>query len=256
MKRLHAKVALITGAASVPGLGSATAERFAEEGARVFLTDLDEAGAEAVANAIRAKGGKAHAYAAKHDVVSEADWDRVFKWLIGEAGRLDILVNNAGVAVLRMVDVMTGEEWRRQNDINLNSVFYGTQRAVKEMRRVGEGGSIINLSSVAGSVGVPGCGAYSASKGGVRLFTKSVALECAKEKIRINSVHPGMIMTNMQKVALKDNPEQYDIIAAAIPMGAFGDPVDIANMNLFLASDEARYITGAEFVVDGGLIAQ
>lgn len=254
MKRLQGKIALITGAASVPGLGSATAERFAGEGASVFLTDIDEGGAEAVARSIRARGGKAHA--ARHDVVSEADWDRVMAWVIGEAGRLDVLVNNAGVAVLRMIEAMTSAEWLKQNDINLNSVFYGTQRAVKEMRRVGEGGSIINLSSVAGSVGVPGCGAYSASKGGVRLFSKVIALECAKDKIRVNSVHPGMIMTNMQKVALQDNPEQYDIIAAAIPMGIFGDPVDIANMNLFLASDESRYVTGAEFVVDGGLIAQ
>jgi NAD(P)-dependent dehydrogenase (short-subunit alcohol dehydrogenase family) len=254
MKRLQGKVALITGAASVPGLGSATAFRFAEEGATVCLTDIDEAGAEAVANDIRGKGGRAYAF--RHDVTSEADWDRVFKTLIAAESRLDILVNNAGVAVLRMIEAMTSAEWLKQNDINLNSVFYGTQRAVKEMRRVGQGGSIINLSSVAGSVGVPGCGAYSASKGGVRLFTKVIALECAKDKIRVNSVHPGMIMTNMQKVALKDNPEQYDIIAAAIPMGTFGDPVDIANMNLFLASDESRYITGAEFVVDGGLIAQ
>ena len=254
MNRLQGKIALITGAASVPGLGSATAFRFAEEGAIVYLTDIDEAGAEAVARDIRGKGGRATAL--RHDVTSESDWDRVFKAMIGAEGRVDVLVNNAGVAVLRMIDVMTSAEWLKQNDINLNSVFYGTQRAVKEMRRVGEGGSIINLSSVAGSVGVPGCGAYSASKGGVRLFSKVIALECAKDKIRVNSVHPGMIMTNMQKVALKDNPEQYDIIAAAIPMGIFGDPVDIANMNLFLASDEARYITGAEFVVDGGLIAQ
>jgi NAD(P)-dependent dehydrogenase (short-subunit alcohol dehydrogenase family) len=180
----------------------------------------------------------------------------VFAELVGAEGRLDILVNNAGVAVLRMIEIMTSDEWQKQNDINLNSVFYGTKRAVREMRRVGKGGSIINISSVAGSVGVPGCGAYSASKGGVRLFTKTIALETAKDKIRVNSVHPGMIMTNMQKIALQDNPEQYDIIAGAIPMGAFGEPIDIANMNLFLASDESRYVTGAEFVVDGGLIAQ
>jgi len=254
MKRVEGKIALITGCASVPGLGSATAERFAAEGARVYLSDIDEAGVEKVAKAIRASGGRATAF--RHDVTSEADWDRVFAAIIAAEGRLDILVNNAGVAVLRMVDVMTSGEWLKQNDINLNSVFYGTQRAVKEMRRVGEGGSIINISSVAGSVGVPGCGAYSASKGGVRLFSKTVALETAKDKIRVNTVHPGMIMTNMQKVALQDNPQQYDIIAGAIPMGMFGEPIDIANMNLFLASDEARYITGAEFVVDGGLIAQ
>lgn len=253
MARLQGKIALVTGAASIPGLGSATAIRFAEEGATVFLTDVDLAGCEAVAQRIRDAGGTATALS--HDVTSEADWDRVIAAVIAAHERLDILVNNAGVAILRMIDVVTSEEWLRQNDVNLNSVFYGTVRAIREMRRVGQGGSIINLSSVGAIIGVPGCGAYSASKGGVRSFTKSVALETAREQIRINSVHPGMIMTNMQVLALKDNPEQYDVLNAAVPMGRMGEPEDIANMNLFLASDEARYITGAEFVVDGGLIA-
>ena len=253
MARLAGKIALVTGAASIPGLGSATAIRFAAEGARLFVTDMDGAGAETVAQMIRDQGGDAQAM--RHDVTSEADWDAVFSAMIAAHGRIDILVNNAGIAVLQMIEVVTGADWLRQNDVNLNSVFYGTQRAVREMRRVGQGGSIINLSSVAGSVGVPGCGAYSASKGGVRMFSKTVALECARDKIRVNSVHPGMIMTNMQVVALRDNPEQYDLLSAAIPMGEFGAPDDIANMNLFLASDESRYVTGAEFVVDGGLIA-
>lgn len=245
------KKVLITGAAS--GIGRATAIRFAAEGARLFVTDMDGAGAETVAQMIRDQGGDAQAM--RHDVTSEADWDAVFSAMIAAHGRIDILVNNAGIAVLQMIEVVTGADWLRQNDVNLNSVFYGTQRAVREMRRVGQGGSIINLSSVAGSVGVPGCGAYSASKGGVRMFSKTVALECARDKIRVNSVHPGMIMTNMQVVALRDNPAQYDLLSAAIPMGEFGAPDDIANMNLFLASDESRYVTGAEFVVDGGLIA-
>jgi len=252
MGRLAGKIALVTGAASVPGLGSATAFRFAEEGAILFVTDLDGEGAERTAQAIRDKGGEATAMA--HDVTSTDAWDRVFDAIVAAHGRLDVLVNNAGIAILRPFAEFTDAEWIRQNDVNLHSVFYGTQRAVKLMRQVGQGGSIVNLSSVAGIIGVPGCAAYAAAKGGVRLFGKAVALECAREKIRVNSVHPGMIMTNMQNDALRDNPEQYEILSNMIPMGAFGDPIDIANMNLFLASDESRYITGAEFVVDGGLI--
>jgi len=253
MARLAGKTALVTGGASVPGLGSATATRFAEEGATVFLTDVDLAGAEKVAQSIRDKGGKATAL--KHDVTDEAEWDAVIAAIIKAQGRLDVLVNNAGIAILGMIADVSTKDWLQQNDVNLNSVFYGTQRAVRAMRAVGEGGSIINMSSVVGHVGVPGCTAYAASKGGVRLMSKTIAMETAREKIRVNTVHPGMIMTNMQTVALRDNPEQYDIISAAIPMGHFGDPIDIANMILFLASDEARYITGQEFVVDGGMIA-
>jgi len=251
--RLAGKIALVTGAASVPGLGSATARRFAQEGAFVVATDMDGAGAEAVAQSIRADGGEAQGLS--HDVTSEADWDRVMATIVAAHGRLDVLVNNAGIALLKMISDVTTAEWLKQNDVNLNSIFYGTQRAVREMRRVGQGGSIINMSSVVGLVGVPGCAAYGASKGGVRLFSKTVALECARDQIRVNTVHPGMIMTNMQTVALRDNPEQYDLISAAIPMGRFGEPDDIANMNLFLASEESKYITGAEFVVDGGMIA-
>ncbi len=253
LARLAGKIALVTGGASVPGLGSATAMRFAEEGATVFLSDVDLSGAEKVAQGIRDSGGAATAL--QHDVTSEADWDRVFAAIVAAHGRLDVLVNNAGIAILGMIADVTTADWLKQNDVNLNSVFYGTQRAVRLMRSVGAGGSIINMSSVVGSVGVPGCAAYGASKGGVRLMSKTVALEVARDKIRVNTVHPGMILTNMQAVALRDNPEQYDIISAAIPMGHFGDPLDIANMILFLASDESRYITGAEFVVDGGMIA-
>ncbi|QZP07570.1 glucose 1-dehydrogenase [Caenibius sp. WL] len=254
MGRLDGKVALITGGASVPGLGSATAQRFAEEGAIVFITDRDGDGAERVAADIRAAGGKAEAL--PHDVVSEADWDRVIGAIEAGHGRLDILVNNAGIAVLRMLEEFTTADWKLQNSVNLDSVFYGTQRAVKLMRKVGEGGSIINISSVAGLFGVQGCSAYAAAKGGVRLFSKVVALECAKDGIRCNSVHPGMILTNMQGVAQEDNADNFDSTMALVPMGYMGSPLDIANMNLFLASDEARYITGGEFVVDGGMAAQ
>lgn len=253
MGRLQDKVALVTGGASVPGLGSTTAQRFAEEGAITYISDRDGAGAEKVAADIRATGGRAQALA--HDVTSEADWDRVMATIMAEQGRLDVLVNNAGIAVLRMIEDFTADDWKLQNDVNLNSVFHGSKRAVAAMRQGGKGGSIINISSVAGLAGVPGCAAYAASKGGVRLFSKVVALECAKDAIRCNSVHPGMIMTNIQGVAAEDNADNYDATVAQIPMGYMGEPLDIANMNLFLASDEARYITGSEFVVDGGMMA-
>jgi len=152
MARLRDKVALVTGAASVPGLGSATATRFAEEGAVVYLSDVDLEGAEAVAAQIRQAGGGATAL--RHDVTLQPDWDRVIGTIIAAQGRLDVLVNNAGIAVLRMIDELTHADWMRQLDVNLSSVFYGTQRAVREMRRAGQGGSIINLSSIAGQVGV------------------------------------------------------------------------------------------------------
>jgi NAD(P)-dependent dehydrogenase (short-subunit alcohol dehydrogenase family) len=253
MGRLQDKVALVTGAASVPGLGSATAKRFAEEGAIVWLTDRDGEGAEKVAADIRANGGSAHS--AAHDVTSEADWDRVMAAIAAAHDRFDVLVNNAGIAVLRPIEEMTAADWVRQNDVNLNSVFHGCKRAVAAMRKAGNGGSIINLSSVAGLFGVPACGAYAASKGGVRLFSKVIAVECAKDRIRCNSVHPGMILTNMQDVAAEDNAANYDATVALIPMGYMGDPIEIANMNLFLASDESRYITGTEMIVDGGMAA-
>lgn len=253
MGRLAGKIALVTGGASVPGLGSATAIRFAEEGATVYVTDRDAEGAETVAAGIRASGGEAHAL--KHDVTSEADWDRVMAAIDAAHGRLDILVNNAGIAVLRMIEDFTTDDWKLQNNVNLDSVFYGTKRAVIAMRKAGQGGSIINISSVAGIGGVPACSAYAAAKGGVRIFSKAVAMETAKDKIRVNTVHPGMILTNMQGVALEDNADNYDATLALVPMGYMGEPLDIANMNLFLASDEARYITGAEMVVDGGMMA-
>jgi len=232
--------------------------RFAEEGAFVYVTDRDGAGAEKVAASIREAGGKAGALA--HDVTSEAAWDAVFAAIEADHGRLDVLVNNAGIAVLRPIAEMTTADWTLQNSVNLDSVFQGTKRAVALMRRKNadgspRGGAIINISSVAGLIGVPACGAYAAAKGGVRLFSKTIAVECAKDLIRVNSVHPGMILTNMQGVAQEDNAANYDATLALVPMGFMGDPLDIANMNLFLASDEARYVTGTELVVDGGMTA-
>ncbi|MEX6723477.1 SDR family NAD(P)-dependent oxidoreductase [Parapedomonas caeni] len=254
MKGLNGKVALVTGAASAGGLGFATAQRLAQEGARLMLTDLDVAGVEARAAELRAAGHQAAAMA--QDVTDEAQWAAVIDATVSQFGSLDILVNNAGIAVLRMMDVVTAADWHKQIDVNLTSVFYGCRAGLAQMRKQGRGGSIINLSSVAGLIGVPGTAAYSASKGGIRLMTKTIAMESAREHIRVNSVHPGSIWTDMQKVAMRDNPEQFDIIKQAIPMGDLGQPEDIGAMIAFLASDDAKYITGAEFVVDGGLTAQ
>ncbi len=251
--RLDGKIAVVTGAGSDRGLGAATAHRFAEEGAVVYATDLDGDGVGAVVEAITANGGKAHAV--QQDVTSEAEWDALFARIAEEHGRLDVIVNNAGIAVLKMIGELTSAEWSKQLSVNLDSVFYGTQGAIKLMRKVGEGGSIINLSSIGGLVGVPACTAYGAAKGGVRIFSKSVAMECAAENIRCNSVHPGMIETAMQDVARRDNPAGFRELVESIPMKRLGDPIDIANMILFLASDEAGYITGGEFTVDGGVTA-
>lgn len=253
MGRLEGKITLVTGAGNARGLGAATAQRYAEEGAFVYVTDLDLAGAQGVAASIVDAGGQAEALA--HDVTTEASWDEVFAAIEKGHGRLDVLVNNAGIAVLKPIAELTAADWSKQNKVCLDSVFYGTQRAVALMRKVGQGGSIVNLSSIGGLVGVPMCGAYAAAKGGVRIFSKVVAMECAAENIRCNSVHPGMIETAMQDVARRDNPEGFKEIVGGIPMKRMGTPLDIANMNLFLASDEANYITGGEFTVDGGVTA-
>ena len=251
---LSGKVALVTGAASAGGLGFAAAHVMARQGAALFLTDIDGDAVAARAAELRDKGFQVQAMA--HDVTDEAAWGAVMEAIVAAYDRLDIAVNNAGIAVLRPMSAMTMEDWRRQLSINLDSVYLGTKAALDQMRRQGQGGSIINMSSVAGLVGVEGTSAYAASKGGVRLFSKTVALEAAPENIRVNTVHPGMIWTDMQKVAIADNKEVFDQIVAAVPMRRMGEPADIGAMVAFLASDDAKYITGAEFIVDGGMVAQ
>jgi len=254
MGRLDGKVALVTGAASNPGLGRSTAERFGEEGAKVFVTDVDLPGAEATAQAIRDAGGTAQA--AYQDVTDESGWDEVMAAVSETYGGLDICVNNAGIAVLVPIEQMTLEQWNRQIDVNLTSVFLGCRAAIGAMKDRG-GGSIINLSSVAGLVGLQTCTAYSAAKGGVRIMGKAVAVEAARYNIRCNSVHPGVIWTNMQAQSTGANSaDDLDASVMRIPLGRAGEPLDIANCILYLASDEANYVTGAEFVVDAGMTAQ
>jgi NAD(P)-dependent dehydrogenase (short-subunit alcohol dehydrogenase family) len=219
-----------------------------------MVSDVDVVGAQACAEAICSAGGKASAM--RQDVTSEDDWASVMAAIDDAHGGLDVMVNNAGIAVLVPIEKMTLEQWNRQIEVNLTSVFLGCKYAIAEMKKRG-GGSIINLSSVAGLVGLRTCVAYGAAKGGVRIMSKSVAVETAKYNIRCNSVHPGVIWTNMQAQATGLNdPSSLDASAMGIPLGRAGEPLDIANCIVYLASDEANYVTGAEFVIDAGMTAR
>ena len=251
--RLDGKVALVTGAAA--GLGRAAALRMAEQGARVVVADvLDEAGAAAASEI------GASARFERLDVTRPEDWSRAMKATQEAFGRLDVLVNNAGVVILGDVESLSLEDWRRVHAVNLDGVFLGCRHGVEAMKR-GGGGSIVNLSSVSGLVGGHNLAAYNSSKGGVRLLTKSVALHCARAGygIRCNSVHPAFIETAMVRsmVEASDDPERTRrTLARQIPLGGIGEPDDVAHMIVYLASDESKFVTGAEFVVDGGVTAR
>jgi NAD(P)-dependent dehydrogenase (short-subunit alcohol dehydrogenase family) len=257
--RLKNRIALITGGAS--GIGRGCAERLAGEGAHVVITDIDDVlGAEAVAG-IEAAGGSAEYL--HHDVTSEDDWVAVIAQVTDRHGALHILVNNAGIGVACSIFEMSLADWQRQQAINLDGVFLGVKHGIPLIRDSG-GGSVINISSVAGLKGAPNLSAYNATKGGVRLFTKGVALECAQNRwnVRVNSVHPGIIDTPIWSKAdaapLAGGANQIDVeqmAAAGVPTGELGSPRDIANGVLFLASDESSYMTGSELVIDGGVSA-
>ena len=255
--RVLDKIALVTGAGS--GLGEAMARRLAEEGALVVATDIDLAAVQRVAAAIVAAGGRAEAEL--QDVTDEARWTALVDAVLARHGRLDVLVNNAGIALTGTAEHTTLEDWRRTQRVNLDAVFLGTREGIRAMKA--RGGSIINISSIEGIIGDPLTAAYNASKGGVRVFTKSAALHCAAEGygIRVNSVHPGFILTPMVENALAAMPaadaEAFRArIMDSIPVRAMGEPGDVANGVLFLASDESRYMTGAELVIDGGYTAR
>jgi NAD(P)-dependent dehydrogenase (short-subunit alcohol dehydrogenase family) len=256
MKRVQNKVALVTGGGL--GLGRASAMLLAREGAKVMVTDLKEQEGRAVADEIVEAGGEAMFM--RQDVALEADWDAVMAATVRRFGRLDILVNNAGVALGGDVESTTLQQWRALMAVNLDGVFLGTQRAIAAMKNTG-GGSIINLSSIEGLIGDANLAAYNASKGGVRIFTKSAALHCAKAgyKIRVNSVHPGYIWTPMVEhyLATQPDPEAAKAFVASLhPVGHLGEPNDIAYGVVYLASDESKFVTGAELVIDGGYTAQ
>lgn len=252
MERVQDKVVIVTGAASDPGLGYSTAMTLAREGARLVVTDVDFAGAERCAEGIRKAGGRAMAL--RQDVTDEGGWDKVIAETVATHGRLDVLVNNAGIAILKPLAALSLADWNRQITVNLTSTFLGCKAAAPEMRKAG-GGSIVNLSSVAGLIGLPNCAAYAASKGGVRLLTKALAAELGGDKIRCNSVHPGVIWTNMQAGAGGGARDAAERMTSTLPLARLGEPQDIANMILYLASDESNYVTGAEFTVDAGMTA-
>jgi NAD(P)-dependent dehydrogenase (short-subunit alcohol dehydrogenase family) len=246
--RLDGKIAIITGGAH--GMGEAEARLFAKEGAKVVVADVLADQAEAVAASIRAQNGAA--VAASIDVTREPDWIALISETVENFGRLDILVNNAGISGSAVGDPDAVEGWDRIIAVNQTSVFLGTKLAAEQMAKTG-GGSIVNISSIMGFVGgSSGHPAYSASKGAVRIYTKSAAVRYGPLGVRVNSVHPGYMppMLNATNAG-----ERADKIALT-PLRRLGEPIEVAYGVLFLASDEASFVTGTELVIDGGFIAQ
>jgi NAD(P)-dependent dehydrogenase (short-subunit alcohol dehydrogenase family) len=258
MAQVSGKVAIVTGGAS--GIGEACAETLAREGASVLITDIDDALGKGVVERIGKAGGKAHYV--RHDVRDEAAWPGIVAEAERRYGRLDIMVANAGIGIMSPIATMTLADWQRQQAINLDGVFLSIKHSIPAMQR-GGGGSIVLMSSVAGLRGAPGLAAYSATKGGVRLLAKSVALEHAADNIRCNSIHPGIIATPIwEKIptGAEGNRRNAPIdprerAAASVPLPRVGEAQDIANGVLFLCTDAGNYITGQELVIDGGMTA-
>ena len=255
MGRIDGKTSIVTGGAH--GIGKATAQRLAEEGASVALTDVDDEAGEAAAEAIAENGGTAQYWSL--DVTDETAVRDVFAEVADTFGGIDVLVNNAGISGTdKPTHELTGEEWNEVIDVNVNGVFYCTKHAVPHMQD-GGGGSIVNLSSIYGIVGAEDIPPYHASKGAVRTMTKTDALQYADDDIRVNSVHPGFIWTPLVEEFLGrggDVEEGRKQLDERHPIGHVGEPVDIANGILFLASDESKFMTGSELVIDGGYTAQ
>jgi NAD(P)-dependent dehydrogenase (short-subunit alcohol dehydrogenase family) len=246
--RLDGKVAIVTGAAH--GMGEAEARLFAKEGAKVVVADVLGKEAEAVAADIRASGG--NAIGTTIDVTSEPEWVALIAKTLASYGRIDILVNNAGISGSSVGDPDGLEGWQRVIAVNQTSVFLGTKLAAEQMAKTG-GGSIVNISSIMGFVGGPsGHPAYSASKGAVRIYTKSAAVRYGPLGVRVNSVHPGYMPPMLNATNANERGEKI----AATPLRRLGEPIEVAYGVLFLASDEASFVTGTELVIDGGYIAQ
>ena len=248
--RLENKVALISGGAR--GMGAVEAKLFAKEGAKVIIGDMLEEEGRQVEAEINETGGEC--VFVPLDVTNGDAWQRAVNEAVSRLGKLDILVNNAGIYRAHDVVETTAAEWDQVMDVNAKGVFLGTKYAIPEMRKAG-GGSIVNISSVAGLVGSKETTAYTASKGAVRLLTKSTAIQYASEGIRANSVHPGTIETPMTAGLLADDAHREDRINRT-PIGRLGRPEDVAYGALYLASDEASFVTGSELVIDGGRTAE
>ena len=249
--RLNDKVALITGAAR--GQGAVEAKLFSSEGAKVVICDILDAEGKRLESEINSSGGSS--LFVHLDVTEESEWQNAIETTLRSFGKIDILVNNAGIYKWSQVEETTSELWDQTMDINAKGVFLGTKHAISAMRHTG-GGSIVNISSVAGLVGSANAAAYCASKGAVRLLTKSTAMQYAKDGIRANSVHPGIIDTPMTTPNLLATKEARERSALRHPLGRVGTSEDVAYGVLFLASDESSFMTGAELVIDGGLTAQ
>lgn len=250
MNRLENKIALITGAAS--GQGRAEALLFAQEGAQLIITDISETALSAVLNEL--PGGPERHLAHIHDVSSADSWAEVSVAAVARFGRIDVLVNNAGIYSPRGILETSVDDWDRVMNVNARGVFLGMQAVLPHMIAAGRG-SIVNISSTAGVVGEPGA-AYTSSKGAVRVLTKHAAVIHAAQGVRVNSVHPGTIITPMITELLED-PTAYAELAQATPLPPhFGQPEDVAPGVLFLASDESRFVTGSELVIDGGFLAK
>ena len=248
--RLENKVALISGGAR--GMGAVEAKMFVQEGAKGVIGDvLDEDGKQTEAEINEAGGECVFVHL---DVTDETAWQDAVAAAVDRFGKLDILVNNAGIARINNVEDTTSDEWDLVMDINAKGVFLGTKAAIPEIRKAG-GGSIVNISSIAGLTGGR-TSSYAASKGAVRLLTKSSAIQYAGEGIRCNSVHPGVIETPMTTPMMLNTQEGRDLNASRHPLGRVGQPEDIAYGVLFLASDESSFMTGSELIIDGGLTAQ
>ena len=257
MNRVKNKVAIVTGGAS--GLGKSSAILLAREGAKIVVTDIDEEDGKKVVQQIKANGGEA--IFIKQDVSKEDEWKNVIETTLKTFGKLHILANSAGIGLGGTVEEVTLEDWKNLIDVNLNGTFLGTQYGIKGMKETGEGGSIINFSSIEGLIGDPNLPAYNASKGGVTIFTKSAALHCARQGygIRINSKHPAYIWTPMVENFLKaqgDVEEGKKQLESLHPVGHLGEPDDIGYGVVYLASDESKFMTGSELVIDGGYTAQ
>lgn len=252
MNRLEQKVAIVTGAAG--GMGAAIARLFAEEGAKVVATDVQ---VEKLTNWVNLAHSEGLAISAlEHDVVSEADWARIVNFAVTVYGGLDILVNNAGIyRPMETTEATSLAQWQQVIDTNLTSAFIGAKAALPHLKRSGKG-AIVHISSIAGLVGGNGA-AYSASKAGMRLLSKDQAVEFAPFNIRVNSIHPGGVLTPMTEGILAMDPAALDAMMKAMcPLGRIGQATEIAYGALYLASDEASYVTGSELVIDGGLAAR
>jgi NAD(P)-dependent dehydrogenase (short-subunit alcohol dehydrogenase family) len=246
--RVHGKVAIVTGGGK--GIGLATAELLAREGARVIIADYDEKAGRTAAKAI----GRAARFI-RHDVRLEEDWEALVTAVRKDFRRIDILVNNAGIYLIKPLAETTVDDLEGVLATNVRGVFLGMKHVAPVMIRQ-KHGSIVNLSSMDGNVGGEGLAAYGASKGAVRTLTKDAAIEYAKRGVRVNSIHPAYIRTDMARYGAKREGQSLKELGEEFPMGRIGEPIDVAYGVLYLASDESRYVTGAELAIDGGALAE